>query len=90
VETVRRTDVYVTRGWISAALWAGVKIEDYPALKKWEERIWSRPSVQKGANVPEPYKMKELLADPAAMEKHAAKVRCELPFTGLSFGDSGC
>jgi len=75
------------RGWISAALWAGVVIEDYPHLKKWENKMWARPAVQKGANVPEPYKMKELLADPAAMEKHAAKVRCELLFTRLSLGD---
>ena len=36
--------------------------------------MWARPAVQKGANVPEPYKMKELLQDKDAMEKHAAKV----------------
>ena len=37
--------------------------------------MWARPAVQRGANVPDPYKMKELLADKEAMEKHAAKVR---------------
>jgi glutathione S-transferase len=36
--------------------------------------MWARPAVKKGADVPDPYKMKELLADKAAMEKHAAEV----------------
>lgn len=63
------------RGWISAAGWAGVEIEEFPTLKKWEDRMWARPATKKGANVPEPYRMKELLADKAAMEKHAAQVR---------------
>lgn len=36
--------------------------------------MWSRDAVQKGANVPEPYKLKELMADKEAMEKHAAQV----------------
>ncbi|EMD00376.1 hypothetical protein BAUCODRAFT_28726 [Baudoinia panamericana UAMH 10762] len=62
-------------GWISAAGWAGVNIDDFPALKAWEERMWSRPAVQKGANVPDPYKMKELLQDKERMEKHAAQSR---------------
>jgi glutathione S-transferase len=31
--------------------------------------------VQKGANVPSPYRMKELLADKEATEKHAAQAR---------------
>lgn len=36
--------------------------------------MWAREAVQKGANVPEPYRMKELLADKEGMEKHAAEV----------------
>ena len=51
-----------------------INIDDFPTLKKWEERMWARKAVQKGANVPDPYKMKELLADKEAMEKHAAQV----------------
>ncbi|TKA80971.1 hypothetical protein B0A55_02379 [Friedmanniomyces simplex] len=62
-------------GWVSAAGWAGINIEDFPALKAWEERMWDRPAVQKGANIPDPYKMKELLADKEKMEKHAAQSR---------------
>ena len=37
--------------------------------------MWARPAVQKGANVPDPYRMKELLADKQKMEQHAAKSR---------------
>ncbi|KAJ9628086.1 Glutathione S-transferase 2 [Taxawa tesnikishii (nom. ined.)] len=62
-------------GWVSAAGWAGVNIEDFPALKAWEERMWAREGVKKGANVPTPYKMKELLADKEAVEKQAAAGR---------------
>ena len=36
--------------------------------------MWARPAVKAGANVPEPYRMKEMLQDKEAMEKHAAKV----------------
>lgn len=51
-----------------------VNIEDFPTLKAWEDRMWARDAVQKGANVPEPYKMKELLSNKEEMEKHAAHV----------------
>ena len=50
-------------------------IDHFPLLKAWEERMWARDAVKKGANVPDPYRMKELLADKEAMEKHAAKSR---------------
>ena len=68
------------RGWISASGWAGVNIDDFPTLKKWEERMWARPSLKKGANVPDPYRMKELLQDKEAMEKHAAQVSWLNPY----------
>ena len=76
------------RGWIAAAGWAGVDIDEFPTLKKWEERMWARPAVQKGANVPEPYKMKELLKDKEGMEKHAAQVswRCVFLFQWRDVG----
>jgi hypothetical protein len=51
-----------------------VDIDDFPNLKKWEDRMWARDALKKGANVPEPYGMKELLANKEEMEKHAAKV----------------
>lgn len=36
--------------------------------------MWARPAVKKGANVPEPYTIKELLKDKKAMEERAAEV----------------
>ncbi|GIZ39337.1 hypothetical protein CKM354_000272400 [Cercospora kikuchii] len=62
-------------GWISAGGWAGIDIDAFPTLKAWEERMWAREAVQKGANIPDPYKMKELLADKEQMEKKAAEAR---------------
>lgn len=69
------------RGWISAAGWAGIEIEDFPHLKAWEDRMWARPAVQKGANVPDKYTMKEKMKDKASMEKYAAEVSKTM-FTG--------
>lgn len=62
-------------GWVAAAGWAGIDIDHFPALKAWEERMWERPALQKGANVPTPYKMKELLANKDEIEKHAQQGR---------------
>lgn len=41
-------------GWIDAGGWAGIDLDEFPALKAWDERMWSRPAVKKGADVPEP------------------------------------
>jgi glutathione S-transferase len=62
-------------GWVVAAGWAGIEIDDFPALKAWEERMTARPAVEKGRHVPDPHKIKELLKDKAKMEEHAAKSR---------------
>nr|POE88184.1 disulfide-bond oxidoreductase yfcg [Quercus suber] len=62
-------------GWISAAGWAGIDITAFPRLQAWEERMWARPALQKGANVPDPYRMKEILADKQKAEQMAAGAR---------------
>lgn len=36
--------------------------------------MWARDAVKKGADVPDKYKMKELLQDKEAMAKHAEQV----------------
>lgn len=41
-------------GWVSSAHWAGVEIEDFPELHKWQQLMDSRPAVKKGKDVPEP------------------------------------
>jgi glutathione S-transferase len=62
-------------GWVAAAGWAGIDIDEFPALKAWEERMTARPGVEKGRHVPDPHTIKELLKDKAKMEEHAAKSR---------------
>ncbi len=57
-------------GWITAAFWAGVDIDEFPALKAWDERMLARPGVEKGRHVPDPHRMKELAKDPAKQKEH--------------------
>ena len=62
--------------------------------------MWARPALKKGADVPDKYRMKELLGDKEAMERHAARVSRRphsspahlLPLTSFPFNrvDNGC
>lgn len=49
--------------WIVSDFWAGVRIDPYPHLKKWEQLMASRPGVDAGRHKPGPHFMKELAAD---------------------------
>lgn len=60
-------------GWIFLGPWAGIDIEEFPTLKKWENRMSQRPGVEKGRNVPDVDKFKEILADPEKMKEMAEK-----------------
>ncbi|CAO2653198.1 Nn.00g026090.m01.CDS01 [Neocucurbitaria sp. VM-36] len=62
-------------GWVASAGWAGVDIDEFPALKAWEERMTERPGVEKGRHVPDPHTIKQLLKDKEKTEKHAAESR---------------
>lgn len=62
-------------GWVSAAGWAGVDIDEFPHLKAWEERMLRRDAVEKGRHVPSPHNIKSLLKDKEQVEKHAAQAR---------------
>ena len=64
-----------TIGWVMAAGWAGVEIDEFPHLKKWEEMMMGREGVERGRHVPSPHKIKELMKDKAAIEKQAADGR---------------
>ncbi|KAF2400207.1 glutathione S-transferase [Trichodelitschia bisporula] len=64
-----------TWGWVAAAGWAGVDIDEFPALKAWEERMLARPGVEKGRHVPSPHTMKEMIKDKAQMEKTLAEAK---------------
>ncbi|KUI60081.1 Disulfide-bond oxidoreductase YfcG [Cytospora mali] len=39
-------------GWVASAKWAGVDIDEFPALKKWLYTLLERPGFEKGRNVP--------------------------------------
>jgi len=60
-------------GWVAAAAWAGVDIEEFPNLKAWEERMLARPAVAKGRDVPYPSKLYQNKNDPKWMEENAKK-----------------
>ncbi|KAF2637201.1 glutathione S-transferase [Massarina eburnea CBS 473.64] len=62
-------------GWVAAAGWAGVDIEEFPALKAWEERMAARPALEKGRHVPDPHTIKEVLKNKEQADKEAAKAR---------------
>ncbi|OOQ81558.1 Disulfide-bond oxidoreductase YfcG [Penicillium brasilianum] len=62
-------------GWVAAAGWAGVNIDEFPHVKAWEERMAARPALEKGRHVPNPHTIKELLKDKEAVEKSAAQTR---------------
>lgn len=62
-------------GWVTAAGWAGIDIEEFPNLKAWEERMAKRPGVEKGRHVPDKHTIKELLKDKAKMEQVATESR---------------
>ncbi|KAF2417511.1 glutathione S-transferase [Tothia fuscella] len=62
-------------GWVAAAGWAGIDIEEFPVLKAWEERMLARPGVEKGRHVPSKHNMKELIANKEEGDKLAAKSR---------------
>lgn len=66
-----------TIGWVIYAGWAGVDINEFPNVKKWEEMLTSRPGVKKGCDIPKPLKIKEMLAkspeEAEAYAKNASK-----------------
>lgn len=62
-----------TIGWVIYAGWAGVNIDEFPHLKKWEETMSARPGVKKGGDVPRPLTIKEKLKDPKYAEEYAKK-----------------
>ena len=68
-------------GWIASAGWAGVEINDFPALQAWEDRMAERPGVEKGRHVPDRHGIKDLLKDKEKMEKHAGMLRRGSTFT---------
>jgi glutathione S-transferase len=63
-----------TIGWVMSAGWAGVEIDEFPHLKAWEEMMMKREGVEKGRHVPSPHRIKEMMKDKEAVERHAAQL----------------
>ena len=59
----------------ASAFWAGVDITGFPHLEAWEEKMAARPGVQKGRDIPDTHRMKELQKDPKRMQEQAEKSR---------------
>lgn len=59
-------------GWVTAAGWAGVEIDEFPHLKAWEEKLAAHDGVEKGRHVPDKHNVKELLKDKELAAKHGA------------------
>lgn len=60
-------------GWVGAAGWAGIELDDFPALKAWKERMYARAAVDKGADVPTPRSRKAMTEE--EKNEAAAKAR---------------
>lgn len=64
-----------TWGWAHSAPWSGVDLKKFPAVQKWLKQVGERPAVQKGADVPEPSRLKEILSDPKKAEEAAKEAQ---------------
>ena len=63
-----------TIGWVMSAAWAGIEVDEFPHLKAWEEMMMKREGVEKGRHVPSPHRIKEMMKDKEAVERHAAQL----------------
>lgn len=61
-------------GWVNFAGLAGIDIDEFPALKKWEDMVSTRPAVQRGFKVPRALNIKETLRDKKKLDALTAKV----------------
>jgi len=58
-------------GWAESAFWGGVDLSEFPKVQEWMLKLRNIEAVAKGADVPEPSKLKALRDDPVALEEHA-------------------
>lgn len=64
-----------TVGWVTWCAWAGVNIDEFPSLEKWQKRMIARPAIAKGNDVPHPSKLRDILGDDKKMDEYAAHSR---------------
>lgn len=59
--------------WVEWGEWAGVHPDEFDEIKLWREAIEKRPAVVKGTNVPDEFKMKEIMRNKEKSEEYAKK-----------------
>lgn len=62
-------------GWVDTAGWSGVDINEFSHLKKWVDRLRSRPAIEKGGNVPPEHKGKFIPEDEHQVKQKEAEAR---------------
>jgi glutathione S-transferase len=62
-------------GWVAGSAYAGIQIDEFPALKAWRDRMLARPGVEKGRHVPSPHKIADPEQNKEQAEKDAAEAR---------------
>lgn len=62
-------------GWITLSRWAGIELSDFPSLEQWEQRMFERPGVQEGRQVPDGGHQRELVRDAEKMAAFEERAR---------------
>ncbi|GAA5987245.1 hypothetical protein JCM10908_001876 [Rhodotorula pacifica] len=60
-----------TQPWVRSARWAGVDINEFPALKAWVARVEDRPATKEALKVPEQDMLTRMKQDPELEKKIA-------------------
>jgi glutathione S-transferase len=50
--------------WIFCAAYAGLNLDEFPNVKAWVDRIFARPAVQRGLNIPDENRIAKAMQDP--------------------------
>merc|ERR1711939_490448 len=56
--------------WTNILDFSGVDINEFPHVRTWQNRMASRPAVQRGYNTPKKIDLEALAKDPQAFKKH--------------------
>ncbi|KAI4729284.1 glutathione S-transferase GstA [Aureobasidium sp. EXF-10728] len=59
--------------WVNWGAWAGIETKPFPEIERWLDAINARPAVQKGVNIPDEFKLKEIMSSKEKSEEHANK-----------------
>lgn len=57
--------------WVNWGAWAGIETKPFPEIEKWMNTINERPAVQKGVNIPDKFRLKEMMSSKDKEEQYA-------------------